>query len=387
MRSKTIEIVSLVCRTHTTKKDRRTKKYNSTTKYVKRSLEISLRVTERVLAFYNIQSKFSTTSENNPLCLFSEVQRKMFCKKFRAEFLLRLLLLLMFSVLLKIRILIPCFYSPSQSASWYCFFLSFFLFCSLLFFDRSEIQNSAVLTIGTRAHLIVVICNEFVFFFKRISRWIKNSTWNRLDRRFSLMFSFCFIFFSFSRIDNVKYVTLLWHFQNKITATNDTVRPLELACKTLLSCACSLLSKICSKQIRFAYPADVCCVMRLPSSTNNDTKRAHWCSHGLLLSVFVLYSMCVCLAWLCCTLHLGCALMLCVLCAHSANCCALKSRLNRFACFHSPSFYSFIRRIVADICCLSIQQTVMRWIFRDVGHSSTFCWLQLTHSVDKIETS
>lgn len=64
------------------------------------------------------------------------------------------------------------------------------------------------------------------------------------------------------------------HLKNKIRATNETVRPLEQACKTLLNCACSFLSKICSKQIRLAYPADVCCVMRLPSSTTSDTNSA-----------------------------------------------------------------------------------------------------------------
>lgn len=73
-------------------------------------------------------------------------------------------------------------------------------------------------------------------------------------------------------------------------STNDTVRLLELACKTLLSGACCLLSKIgVSTRIRFAYPADVCYAMRLPSTTHENDTECCWSALGSTV-YYALYS-------------------------------------------------------------------------------------------------
>lgn len=122
------------------------------------------------------------------------------------------------------------------------------------------------------------------------------------------------------------------------------MRPLKQACKTLLNCACSLLSKICTKQIRFAYPADVCCVMRLPSFTTSVIRSA-LCSVGSIL-----YSMCVsCSVWI----------WRCVLYAMCHSCSIYVSILHLvvvllillFHCIKGMCIQNGIRCFVASLWC------------------------------------
>lgn len=170
------------------------------------------------------------------------------------------------------------------------------------------------------------------------------------------------------------------------------MRPLKQACKTLLNCACSLLSKICTKQIRLAYPADVCCVMRLPSFTTSVIRSA-LCSVGSIL-----YSICVLAAL--CGFDVVYCIMLCAILALSMYLYCISSSCCWYCCsavIKGMCIQNGIRCFVASLWC-SVAFHFEHWcdeysVTVDIQAPSVDCNIHMHTPLmtatlyDKIETS